>query len=145
MRIFYREQADKNERHYIHDALMDRDVLLHEVKVNAPTLELEIDEVSANTLLFRDLIFGRFRRDAAGHPKYAIDAAGDIVEKQDWEEWVDPEDGTEPPVLPPAVYVKMAVAVDADKARLRELNDQPSMTTAEKDEALGLMVKRSVD
>jgi hypothetical protein len=142
MQVIYREQPDKDLRHFIHDAVLERDALTFEPSVNVPTLELEIDEISANAALCRELALRRDRRDAALDPRYMVDADGDIVEKQGWEEWIDPEDGSERPALAPAVYVKVSVTVDAVKERLTELREKPTLTTAEKDEALGLVIER---
>ena len=142
MKVVYREQADKDGRHRIHGAVLERDALLHEVSVNAPTLELEIDEIAANSALCQHLIRRRSQCDAAGHPKYAVDAGGNIVEKDGWEAWIDPEGGTPLPTLGPAVYSLVTVAVDAAKARLIELRDKPTLTVAEKDEALALVIEK---
>ena len=142
MRVFYREEADKDGRHFIHDAVLERDALMFESSVNAPTLKLEIDEVAANAALCRHLIFARNKRDAAGDRKYYVDADDDIIEKQGWEAWIDPEDGSAPPTLNPAVYVKASISVDATKTRLTELRDKPTLTAAEKDEALVLVIEK---
>ena len=135
MKVVYREQADKDGRHYIHDAVMKRDELLRETTVNAATLELEIDEISANAALCRRLTFTRWRRDAGGKPKYSV-IGGVVSEDIGWVEWIDPEDGTEPPpVIEPRQYKAATVEVDTAKARLKEPSANQTLTAADEKEA----------
>ena len=142
MKVIYREEADGDGRHYIHGAVEDRHALLHESSVNAPTLELEIDETPANAELCRHLLRKRSQCDARGLPKHAVDATGQVVEVDGWEAWIDPEDGSAPPALGPATYSPVTVEVDAGKARLRELSDKGTLSTAERDEAIDIVIER---
>ena len=147
MRIYYREQADKDGHHYIYRAVLDRDIFDFEPSINTALLEMDIDEVGANAAFCRDLRWSLGKWDAGAAAKYYV-IAGAVNEDINWVHWidpVDPEDGREPPpVLEPRLYQPVTIAVDVDKVRLKELSDQPSMTAADEAEALRLVMKRSV-
>ncbi len=145
MRIFYREQADKDWRHHIYEAVLDRDVFDFEHSINATLLEMDIDEVGANAAFCRDLRWSLGKWDAGGAAKYYV-IGGVVKEDIGWVHWVDPEDGTDPPpVLEPRQYQAVIITTDVAKARLKELNEQPSMTAADEAEALRLVMGRVVE
>ncbi len=144
MRIFYREQADKDERHHIYAAVLDRDIFAFEHSINTTLLEMDIDEVGANAAFCRDLRWSLGKRDVDGAAKYYV-IGGVVKEDVNWVHWVDPEDGSEaPPVLEPRQYQAVIITTDVAKARLKELNEQPSMTAADEAEALRLVMGRSI-
>lgn len=144
MKLLYGEQADKDGRHHIYAVVLARAVFGFKHSINTPLLEMEIDEVEGNADFYQDLRWSLGRWDAGGDAKYYV-IVGAVNEDIGWVEWVDPGDGTEPPpVLEPKQYQAVTFAVDADKARLKVLSEK-TMTADEKDEALGLMMQRSVE
>lgn len=141
MRILYAKAADEDGRHWIFDVVLKRDEFGFEHSINVPLLEMEVDEVAANSARYHDMGRSIGKRDAGGSAKYYI-IAGAVNEDIGWVVWIDPEDGTEPPpVLEPRLYQPITFEVNVDKTRLKELDDQPSMTDTDKTDALKLLMK----
>ena len=86
MKILYREAADGEGKHYIYHAIYSRDLFQFSPSTNTPLLEKNIDETEGNKALCADLVETQGREDAEGDNKYCVDADGDIVEKEGWEE-----------------------------------------------------------
>ena len=145
MKLYYATDPDAGARHFIYHAVLNRDAITFTHSTNVPLSEMTVDEIDDNKDLINDLARTLGKTDADDDCKYYIDATGDIVEKENWEAWVNIPNGTEPPVLDKAVYLKVSVTVDAVKARLGELSEKLEtgpLSTAEKDEAFGLILEK---
>ena len=136
MKILYREEPDKDGRHWIYVVVLDRNLFEFTHSINAPLLEMEVDETDTNSEWYQDFRKSFSKRDADGSAKYYI-ITGAVNEDIDWVEWVE---GT-PPVLVPTNYQPVTFETDPDKARLKELDDQPTMTAGDEQEALKLLMK----
>lgn len=143
MRLLYFAAADAQGRHPIIYAVYDRNWFRFTHSANVPLDEKFIDEVGDNKELCLDLTRHMRRADADGDRKYYIDGADDIIEKEGWKVWIDPEDGTNPPTLPKPVYIKVSVAINTDRVRIEELSEKPTLTVAEQQEAVMLVLKQS--
>lgn len=142
MKVLYAVDTDGQGRHYVYAAVYDRDWFSFSHSINVPLAELEIDEIDGNRALCVELVRSLRKRDAANDQRYMVDAAGGIIEKVDWEQWIDPNDVLERPTLAPAVWVKAPVAVDEDMVRLKELSAQPALSDGDVKEILGLIIER---
>ena len=91
MKVLYATNPDAQGRHYIYRCVWDRDIFSFTHTINAPVSEKIIDEIEANKALCLDLAGTLGKADADGDRKYYIDAAGDIIEKEGWIEYDDPE------------------------------------------------------
>lgn len=141
MRIVYAKAADEDGRHWIYTVVLDRDLFEFAHSIKVPLLELKIDEVAANAAFYQDFRKSFGKRDAGSAAKYYV-IAGAVNEDIGWVVWIDPEDDTEPPpVLDPRQYQVVTIEVDMDKARLKELDNQPTMTANDEQEALKLLMK----
>ena len=89
MKIYYATDADSEGRHRIFFAVLDRDTVLFEHSANVPLSTKTIDEIADNAALINDLRRTRGKVDVEGEHKYYVDAAGDIIEKDGWEEYYD--------------------------------------------------------
>ena len=88
MKLYYATDPDAQGRHLIYYAVWDRDVFSFEHTTNIPLSEMEIDEIADNKALCVDLAKRLYKEDAEGDRKYYVDAGGNIVAKDGWEEVV---------------------------------------------------------
>lgn len=138
MKILYGKDADTDGRQWIYAVVLDRDLYDFRYSINVPLLEMEIDEVAANSEWYQDFRRSFGKQDAGGSAKYYV-IGGVVKEDIGWVAWIN---GTEPPpVLEPRQYQEVTFEVDADKARLKELDDQPTMTANDEHDALKLLMK----
>lgn len=89
MKLLYAQQADAQGRHMIYHVVYDRDRFAFSHTTTIPLVTLEIDEISENQALCRDLARSVGKVDADGEMRFCIDSAGNVIEKEGWEEAVE--------------------------------------------------------
>ena len=86
MKILYSEQVDAQGNHMIYHAVYDRDWFEFAHTTTIPLLTLEIDEISENQGLCRNLARSVGKVDAEGENQFYIDSTDGVVAKSGWEE-----------------------------------------------------------
>ncbi len=142
MQILYARDADKDGRHWIYRVVLERDLFDFEHSINDPLLEIDVDELSANADICRQLRRALGRRDVGGSAEfYVID---NVVHKDiNWQPYVDTGDGSEPPPVEPPDYQPIVFAVDTDKAQLKGLKEKGTLTANDEKVVIALLLKRS--